>query len=67
MNVHSHHLRPGHRVLMRMVVWIPVTKTVHVIVWVHLGSFVRHGDLPKLRQAGRAGGDGAGAVEMFSL
>lgn len=65
--VHSHHLRPGHRVLVRVVVWIPVTKTVHVIVWVHWGSFVRHGNLPKLGQPGRARGDGAGAVEMFSL
>ncbi len=52
---------------MRVVVWIPVTETVHVIVRVHLGSFVRHGDLPELRQPGRAGRDGAGAVEMFSL
>lgn len=65
--IRSHHLRPGHRVLMRVVVWIPVTKTVHVIVWVHLGSFVRHGDLPELGQPGRAGRDGTSAVEMFSL
>ncbi len=65
--IHSHHLSPVHRVLMRVMVWVPVTKTVHVIVWVHLGSFVRHGDLPELGQPGRAGRNGAGAVEMFSL
>lgn len=62
--IHSHHLRPGHPVLVRVVVWIPVTKSVHVVVWVHLGAF---GDLPQLGEAGGAGGDGAGAVEMFSL
>lgn len=70
---HSHHLRPGHRVLVRVVVVVvvvvrvPVAKTVHVIVWVHLGPFVRHGDLPELGQPGRAGRDGAGAVEMLPL
>lgn len=52
---------------MRMVVWIPVSKSVHVIVWMHVASFVRHGNLPKLGQPGRAGGDGAGAVEMLPL
>lgn len=65
--LHSHHLRPGHGVLMRVVVWIPVSKTIHVIVWVHWGSFVRHGDLPKLGQSGWAGGEGVGAVEIFPL
>lgn len=65
--LHSHHLRPGHRVLMRVVVWIPVSKTVHIIVWVHWCSFVRHGNLPKLGQHGRAGGDGVGAVDIFPL
>lgn len=38
---HSH-LRPGHGVLVRRVVWIPVAKTVHVTVWVHVASFVSH-------------------------
>lgn len=50
-----------------VVVWIPVTKSVHVVVRVHLGPFVRHGDLPELGEAGGARGDGARAVEMLPL
>lgn len=46
---------------------VPVSITVHVSVGMHVGSLVGHGDLPELRQAWRAGRDGAGAVEMFPL
>lgn len=62
---HSHHLRPGHGVLVGRVVGIPVAKTVHVTIWMHVASFVRHWDLPKLGQARWAGGDRAAAVEML--
>lgn len=61
----SHHLRPGHGVLVRRVGWIPVAKTVHVSIWMHVASFVRHWNLPKLGQPRWAGRDGAAAVEML--
>lgn len=52
---------------MRVVVRVPVAEAVHVIVWGHLASLGRHGDLPKLLQPGRARRDGVGAVEVFAL
>lgn len=77
--VHSHHLRSRHQpvLVVGMVVWVPVTKSVHVTVGGggggdgggggERGSL---GDLPQLRvKSWGAGGDGGAgaAVEMFSI
>lgn len=48
-------------------VWVPVTKIVHVIVGVHRGPFVCHWHLPKLGHAGWTGRDRWRTVEMFTL
>ena len=49
-----------------VVVWVPVTKVVHVIGGMHGRPFVGHGHLPELGEHGGAGrGNRRGAVEML--
>lgn len=61
---------PGHALLVRMLVGVPVAQIVHVIVGVHRATcFIRlHGNVPKLGQSVRRARRGrAGAAQVLAF